>query len=210
MPEQLALRSFYVDTNSRWRVRQVGKGAVPLAALSAGVRYANAPGVRIARAGACQLTRHWACARDVQVPDWLSRLHDEPFTVASSTADLPDVRLSMDHQCIMWCNQVVVPVAETLLELSAGPGVERSDAAAAYRQAVLQRRFQPSSTGQQGHDAPLRHRVALWATVNLPRLPALCAAAAAAAAHQVRARSMCVSVPSTRFETLYCVRRNLP
>ena len=148
--------------------------------------------VRIARAGASRLTRHRACARDVQVPDWLSRLHDEPFTVAASTADLPGVRLSMDHQCIMWCNQVVIPVAETLLELAEGPGVERSDAAAAYRQAVLQRRFDPSSADPPGHDAPLRQRAALWATINLPRLPALCAAAAAAAAHQVRARSMCI------------------
>jgi hypothetical protein len=134
--------------------------------------------------------------RDVQVPDWLNQLA-LPSAVALSAADLRGVEVSMDHQCIVWCNQVVEHVAATVLQLADSPGSEH---AAAHRSGVLQQRFQAvtaaSSPKPPRSVSRWRQAAALWAVVNVPRLPALCAAAVAAAAYQAREHGgvRCVTV----------------
>jgi hypothetical protein len=125
--------------------------------------------------------------RDVQVPEWLNGLDDLPAAVSVTSDDLPGVHVSMDHQCIMWCNQVVVHVSGTLLELAASL---RGQGAAEDSLAVLARRFRKANAHTATASAGMpwhRRTVAVWAVVHLPRLPALCAAAAVAVAHEARA-----------------------
>jgi hypothetical protein len=127
----------------------------------------------------------------VQVPEWLNDLEYLPAAVSLSTDDLPGVHVSMDHQCIVWCNQVVVHVARTLLELTASLRGQGAAAAAEDSLAVLQQRFQkastPAASSTSGAMSWYRRTAAVWAVVHLPRLPALCAAAAVAVAHEARA-----------------------
>ena len=130
---------------------------------------------------------------DFQVPDWLSALR-LPHAASASSLHLAGVGVSADHQCIVWCGQVVAHAASALRELASGVGVERSAAGAAFRTAVLQRWFQADAGGApHARDAAwLRNAAAVWAVINVPRLPALCAAAVAAAAHQARAGGACM------------------
>ena len=122
--------------------------------------------------------------RDVQVPLWLNgaRTQDGVF---SSVEELPAIRVSTDHQCIVWCNQVVTHTATTLLKLASGATLDRSQPKSRYT-AVLHRRYPalPEPTPTRG--VPSRRAIAVWAVVSLPKLPALCAASVAAFAAEVR------------------------
>ena len=102
----------------------------------------------------------------------------------ASVEDLPPIQVSTDHQCIVWCNQVVTHTAATLLELASG-ATGRSHSASYYL-SVLRRRYPADTEPAARWGLPSRRAVAVWAVVSLPKLPALCAASAAAFASEVR------------------------
>ena len=122
--------------------------------------------------------------RDVQVPLWLNRARAQ-HGVFSSVEDLPAIQVSTDHQCIVWCHQVVTHTATTLLKLASGAQLDRSQPKSRY-DAVLQRRYPPLPEPAPAMGFPSRQAIAVWAVVSLPKLPALCAASVAAFASEVR------------------------
>lgn len=121
--------------------------------------------------------------RDIQVPRWLNGA-GAATGVFASVEDMPSVQVSTDHQCIVWCNQVVTHTATTLLELASG-AADRSRLAAHYW-SVLRRRYPADGGSRAAWGFPSRRAVATWAVVSLPKLPALCAASTAAFASEVR------------------------
>ena len=122
--------------------------------------------------------------RDVQVPLWLNGARTQ-HGVFSSVESLPAIRVSTDHQCIVWCNQVVTHTATTLLKLASGTTLNRSQPKSRYN-GVLQRRYPALPEVEQGRGFPGRRAISVWAVVSLPKLPALCAASVAALAFEVR------------------------
>jgi hypothetical protein len=117
------------------------------------------------------------------VPPWLNGAGTD-YGVFASVEDLPSIQVSTDHQCIVWCNQVVTHTATTLLELASGAN-DRSHPAAHYL-SVLRRRYPVVNEPAVRWGLPSRRSLAFWAVVSLPKLPALCAASAAAFASEVR------------------------
>ena len=119
----------------------------------------------------------------MQVPLWLNRARAQ-HGVFSSVEDLPAIQVSTDHQCIVWCNQVVTHTATTLLKLASGAQLDRLQPKSRYT-AVLQRRYPPLPEPAPAMGFPSRRAIAVWAVVSLPKLPALCAASVAAFASEV-------------------------
>lgn len=117
------------------------------------------------------------------MPRWLNGAGTDPGVFAS-VEDLPSIQVSTDHQCIVWCNQVVTHTATTLLELASG-ATDRSHPSSSYV-SVLRRRYPAAKEPAVRWGVPSRRAVAVWAVVSLPKLPALCAASAAAFASEVR------------------------
>ena len=155
-------------------------GAVTLAALSGGSRCApRVPCFPYPRVLSWNTRR-----RDVQVPRWLNGAGTE-LGVFASVEDLPLIQVSTDHQCIVWCNQVVVHTATTLLELASGAAADRSLPVAHYT-SVLRRRYPAGTETAAPRSIPSRRDIAVWAVVSLPKLPAFSAASVAAFASEVR------------------------
>ncbi|KAJ6302131.1 hypothetical protein OIU77_016261 [Salix suchowensis] len=55
------------------------------------------------------------CKVEVRVPRWYCATHQWVFFISST--GMKNVWLSMEHQAILWCNQLVVQVSHTLLSL---------------------------------------------------------------------------------------------
>ncbi|XP_076818122.1 GPI inositol-deacylase-like [Clavelina lepadiformis] len=56
--------------------------------------------------------------RDVQVPTSLTRFHNNSFNHFSTVATaVPTVHVSTDHQCIVWCKQLVLVTARFLFDI---------------------------------------------------------------------------------------------
>ena len=139
--------------------------------------------MRAAVRASCKHRAKLLC-RDFQVPLWLNGARAK-HGVFSSVASIPAIQVSTDHQCIVWCNQVVTHTATTLLKLASGTTLDRLQPKSRYY-AVMQRRYPALPEPAPSRGFPSRQAIAVWAVVSLPKLPALCAASAAAFGFEAR------------------------
>jgi len=106
--------------------------------------------------------------RDWQVPPWLAALDPPALSVSSHSL----LNLTMDHQCIVWCHQVVAHVSAAILNAARGVGTSRLDAGRLHRLAVLQAAFEKPAAGVS-HMLSWRDWLTLGVLSALPTLPGL-------------------------------------
>jgi hypothetical protein len=152
---QLALAHMYMSLSNQM--------PVPVASVSGGYRCAR-PCV-YTPTSAPRLIPIQFCS-DIQVPDWMA--------AASGVAvSLPQVvGVSADHQCIVWCHQAVVHMAQALRHLAASDGQARGEAGVRHREEALQAWFSP--TKKQPSTLSLAATAAPVVVASLLALPTLC------------------------------------
>jgi hypothetical protein len=113
--------------------------------------------------------------------------------------------VSTDHQCIVWCLQVVTHSAAALLEAASGEGALRTSGGHRHRLSVLQRHF--PTLVSSSVELPWRIRLAQRTLFFLPALPALIAArlCSALSGKQVWKGSIALFSGALR-ETGHCAR----
>jgi len=154
----LALAFHRMDT--AWHLQQTGPAPLPLASIDGGPRcvWAEDRGY----------SRLMTARSDLLVPETTTAL-SLPHAVAVSALDTPGVWLSMGHQCVLWCNQVVTRVSDMMLHLAASPEPH----------AVMRRFLLPHGEPLQ-QTWPLARTAAYVATSGSAYLPVLCATSATA------------------------------
>ena len=104
------------------------------------------------------------------MPGWLATLRTPGINAPVS--QVPSINVTVDHQGIVWCQQVVQQLSCALRDAVVGDGARRSDSGHLHRLHTLRMRLGDAP------GAPLTHldTLALRTLYALPSVPGLCAA----------------------------------
>ena len=158
---QPAIARFYERTNRAWVDANNADVTSRVAMVSVGGGDADRQ-VRPARAKPPTAWTHRSARRK------------NPFNVTHAVAgSIPGATgVSADHRCVVWCQQIVVPIAETLLDVASDP---RQQNDAGGRVALARARLGPSPEDQKNQtpEEPKTTRLDAAAALALDRSPSL-------------------------------------
>ena len=98
-----------------------------------------------------------------------------PFNVTHAVAgSIPGATgVSADHRCVVWCQQIVVPIAETLLDVASDPRQRRRGRSRRSRADATRTDVDEDQTKNQTPEKPKTTRLDAAAALALDRSPSL-------------------------------------